>query len=190
MTDEKTNGKKVFKAGIMTPYLLESLDQLRSGETEEYVQAQIKKFGYDPNNLNGMKVIETPGHIVSIESPEHHTTQSPKDCDMIVIGCAGNCEDMVRSARNSGILFARYSVFYGGVSKYSNEMPEATGFSLDIPKRVDAVKAMLTHDELLEAIVTREEAKIVAALDSLNKKLTEPILATPYLKTALTYSKN
>jgi hypothetical protein len=189
MIDEKTSGKKLFRAGIMTPYLLESLDDLRSGETEDYVQAQIKKYGFDPINLNGVRALQTSGHIVSIESPEHHTTASPKECDIIVIGCAGNCEHMVRGAKESGIVFARYSVFYGGASEYSNEMPEQTGFSFDIPKKVDAVKAMLTHDMLLEAIVAREEAKITAALADLNKKLAEPILATPYLKVALTYAR-
>ena len=177
---EKNDDKKLFNAAIVTPYLSENMEE--KGFTKEYIQTQIKKFGYDPQNINGDKFLETDKFFIRLHTRDDHTNERP---DLVIIGSAGHSEDKVESMKPSGIIVARYSIFYGGPSQYTGNSPEEGGYSLDLPKNVAVAKALLTDEGVLEAILAREEAKIRAALDDLNKKVSQPVLITPFLAEAL-----
>jgi len=177
---ETTNNKKIFNAAIMTPYLTENMEA--KGFCECFIQEQIKKYGYDPQNLNGYKFLETDKFLVRLHTRDDHTNERS---DLLVIGSAGNSEGIVGSLKPSGIIVARYSIFYGGPSQYTGTSPEKGGYSFDLPKNVAVAKALLTHNGVLEAILEREEAKIRAALADLNKNVGQPVLITPFLAEAL-----
>jgi len=174
MTDKRT-----FNAKIITPYLYENM---REECTEEYVQKQIEYFEYDPNNLGGIKFLETNRFIVNLNTRTNCSKANP---DLIIIGSAGVSEDEVEMLKPSGILVARYSIFYGGPSSYTGNTPEEGGYSLDLPKSVATSKALLTHDGVLESILEREESKIRDAVENLNKTIEKPVLITPFLAKAL-----
>ena len=177
---QKNDDKKMFNAAIMTPYLYENLSA--EGYDQEYIKTQIEHFGYDSKNLNGTKFLETDKFLVRLNTKDDHNHDRP---DLIVIGSAGHSEDTVESMKRSGIIVARYSIFYGGPSQYTGNAPEEGGFSLDLPKSVAVAKGLLTSDGVLEAILAREEGKIRSALDDLNSKVNPPVLITPFLSDAL-----
>jgi hypothetical protein len=177
---QKNDDKKMFNAAIMTPYLYENLSA--EGYDEAYIRAQIKKFGYDPDNFNGTKFLETDKFLVKFHTLDDHTNERP---NLIVIGSSGYSESIIENMKRSGIIVARYSIFYGGPSQYTGNTPEEGGYSLDLPKSVAVAKALLTHDGVLEAILAREEGKIRSALEDLNKNVSQPVLITPFLADAL-----
>jgi hypothetical protein len=144
-----------------------------------------RKREYTAENLKGVKEIDTERTTVRIEPPQDHTLISPSLADLIIIGSAGYSEGDVRAIKPLGIVVARYSIFYGGPSGYTGDRPEETGYSLDLPKSVDTVKALLSHEPFLDALVARDDALIRTALEDLNAGLREPVLATPYLTEAL-----
>ncbi|MBW3016538.1 hypothetical protein KY309_02920 [Candidatus Woesearchaeota archaeon] len=174
------NGKRLFNAAIVTPYLYENLED--EGYARDYIEKQIERFGYDPQNLNGTKFLETDRFFVKLHTKQDHTHDKP---DLVVIGSAGNSEHIVERMKPSGIIVARYSIFYGGPSDYTGNSPEEGGYSLDLPKSVALVKAMLTHNGVLESILERDEGRIRSALDDLNSKVSQPVLVTPFLAEAL-----
>ena len=80
---ETTNNKKIFNAAIMTPYLTENMEA--KGFCECFIQEQIKKYGYDPQNLNGYKFLETDKFLVRLHTRDDHTNERS---DLLVIGSA------------------------------------------------------------------------------------------------------
>jgi hypothetical protein len=174
--------QKIVKVSLLTPYLIEKLED--RGDPK-WVQKQKDTYGYDPNNLRGVRTLSTLDHQVILETKDHHTACNAFSNDIVVIGSTRGSEERVQSAKEYGTVVGRYSIFYGGPSGYTNNSVSQTGFALDIPKNVDAVKALLTHDGFLDAIVAREEGQIRSALDDLNRGLPKPVLATEYLTIAL-----
>jgi hypothetical protein len=168
---------------IATPYLTENL--LQNGYCEECVQVQRENFGYDPDHLIGAgTIIRTQRHVVEIETKEKNSGRAPH---LMVIGCTRGAEEAVTSLKGSGILCARYSIFYGGPSDYTGNYPDEAGYALDIPKDPSVVHALLRYDEFLESIIAREEERIRTAVDHFNEANTgaQPILITDYLREAL-----
>jgi len=175
------------KVAILTPYLIRSFSDIKDPEE---MKAQIEKFGFDPDNLAGTSSLFTPkGKVVRLETCENHTLASPMLADLVISGCAGIQEIIVRAAMSTGAVIARYSIFYGKPSEYTGLLPEEAGFALDIPKNVKTVKSMLTNDELLDALVSREHSKIQEAIKALNRNLSEPILITHHLESVLKHPK-
>ena len=181
-----TEDKKQIIVGLFSPYLYQNFGERFD---EEYVKKQIEKFGHDPNNFNGRKFILTEKYRVKLDSPQDHISQGPQDLAFAVHGSTEWAEDEVRGWRGSGLITARYSIFYGGASKYTGNFPEESGYAIDLPKNMDTVKAFLTSDVMLDALVAREEAKIRTAVESLNSGLEMPVLITPYLTKALRSEK-
>ncbi len=182
---------KEYKVAILTPYLSEGIEQFSS--PAQFVQ-QALLYGYDPNNLNGLEFLQTNnGSLVTIDSP-HYERGGRKEVqirdienhDLIITGSTEPCEDEVRAMKGTGLIVARFSIFYGKPSGYSGVKPEDGGYSLDLPKAVGCAVALLKSDDVLEALVLREESKIRTAIDELNKgREPVPILITPYLAEAL-----
>ena len=198
-TEEKTN-KKVIRVAIFTQYLTESLENFgkaaecfvnrKTGENitpEEYVEKQTEEFGYNPNNFSGVKKLITPkGKTVFLETTEDHILSDPRLADLAVAGSTEGFEHVVTChLKGSGLIVARYSTFYGGKSRYSGNSAAKGGYSLDIPKKVETVRTFLTDDRTLDALLERDEKRILTALGKLNKKLAEPILITDYLTQVL-----
>jgi len=187
----KTDTKKEVYVIIGTSYLTETIQEMSSrhnGEysPEEYLDIQKRLGGYDSNNLTGITEIETRKYIVKLQTPKHHKLASPFLAHFGVYGSTRESEEIVKNRfSESGVIIARYSVFYGKRSNYSGELPEETGYSLDIPKEVSSVKALLKHNRFLEGVVERDEKKIINSLNNLNSKIKRPILITPFLKEAL-----
>lgn len=170
----------------MTPYLYDSIEKLNRIFSQEGVAEQKQKYGFDENNLAGVKQVETKKYEVILR-PKVDLFRMPSD--LVISGCTEYLEREVRKMKGSGILFARYSIFYGSPSEYTDRRPEDSGYAFDIPKSVETVKKLITCDALLEGILAREEKKIVKAVEGLNKGLASPVLITPYLRTALQYAK-
>lgn len=182
---------KEYKVSILTPYLTEGLEQF---ECPFDAIENIALFGYDPINLNGLKFLQTDKkNIVTINSPEYKGQKrysvrfnEIRDSDLAITGATEPSEDEVRSFRGSGLVVARFSIFYRNRNGYTNSTPEDAGYSLDLPKAVGCAVALITNDNFLEALVSREEARIRDAVADLNKgKESAPILITPYLSQAL-----
>jgi hypothetical protein len=173
------------KVAILTPYLL--LRNLNDADkSEEWKKAQVDKFGFSPDNLAGITSLLTPnGKLVGIETDENHTLISPMLADLVIAGCTEKQEAHVQKARGTGAVVARYSIFYSKPSSYTGLFPEEAGYSLDIPKNVKTVKALLTDDAVLDALVSREHSRIRDAINTLNGTLDVPILITSHLATAL-----
>ncbi len=172
--------KKTINIEIWTPYLTENVAEKYGAEFEE---EQMRLFGYDPKGIIGKSKIITPRNIVLIEK-EEGLVERP---DFIIAGCTLSREETVESLKGSGLLIARYSIFYGGASDYSSNYPNESGYAFDIPKKPDVVKSLLKHDDFLEAIVAREESKIRSAVDKFNETIERPVLITDYLAEALGY---
>lgn len=173
--------KEIVCIGIATSYLLENMTEKYD---EEYVKKQIEMFGYDPNNLIKDRNIITDRNLVVIETPQEHSPNRPH---LMIKGCTRENEESVNNGKGTGILFARYSIFYSEPSDYTGNYPGDVGYSFDIPKNPNVVKALIKNDDFLEAIVARDEAKIRQALDSFNSNIEKPILVTEYLTEALKY---
>ena len=186
INEKKINGNNRVIVALLTPYLAETIDDMeKDGRSKEYIQNQIEKYGYNQNNFEGVKYLETPKRVVRLETVDDHESKGPCDVNLAIQGSTENGERQVSGFKGTGLIVARYSIFYGGPSNYTGNYPEDAGYSLDFPKKVEAVKAFLTDDNVLDAIVAREEDKIRDAIDSLNKKLEKPVLVTPYLAEAL-----
>ncbi len=205
------NGKQKVYVAVLTPDLTNDYDQkaCRSCQNyDRYVKA-LKDEGYDPNNFKGIKQFETPKHVVLLETAENHTLDHPTLAHLCIAGGNGitttldsretdlftifslhfiPAEKKVMRMGESGLIIARYSISYGGKSG-AGYAPEQAGYSLDIPKKVPVVKAFITDDRVLDALVSREEAKIRSAVKHFNKGRSEPVLVTPFLREALRVRK-
>ncbi|MBW2964570.1 hypothetical protein KY363_03860 [Candidatus Woesearchaeota archaeon] len=140
---------------------------------------------FTPYLTQSLADLETPGFSVRLDKPRDHISRGPAECILGIHGSTEPAEETVAELKGSGLIIARYSIFYGGPSKYTGNYPEDTGYALDLPKNVSTVKAFLTDDEVLDALVLREEARIRQAIDGLNKTLQQPVLITPFLEEAL-----
>jgi hypothetical protein len=184
--DEKMINKEIFPVAILTPYLTEELDQ----KTREFlVDGEI---GYQSNNFSKNKELETEKWAISLLKPEYvggllrtKNSNLPLLSRLVIAGSTVPGEEEVIDLKGSGLIVARYSMFFNGPSRYTGRMPEESGYSLDIPKSVSTVREMLSNDEVLDALVAREETQIRKAIGKLNKILEEPILVTSYLREAL-----
>jgi hypothetical protein len=186
---------KTIDVTIGTPYLYESLDSyiVRHGITK--VQEQINLFGYDPDNLSDSNLIITPGErIVRLHSlnssEEAFKLENVLRSNLIITGNTIGAEQGTKFLAgecgiNTGLIVARYSIFYGNPSEYTGTLPEDAGYSLDIPKDTSTVKKMLNDDYFLESILERNEDAIVDSIERLNRNLDQPILITSYLPKAL-----
>ncbi|MBN2458897.1 hypothetical protein JXB28_01305 [Candidatus Woesearchaeota archaeon] len=179
------DGKKEVRVAILTPYLTVAWDEVVKEFGEKRALEQKEKYGFVEDHLGTMDQIVNDKYRVILDKRDEDGDWSGKLPHLAISGCTERGEDEVRGFRGSGIIFGRYSIFYGGCSDYTGFAPADSGYALDIPKRVDVVKRMLTDDDLLEALVLREERKIKAALDDISKGFDRPILVTPYLKKAL-----
>ena len=110
--------------------------------------------------------------------------------DLVISGNTESAEEATRrlagkGGMNTGTIVARYSIFYGGPSKYTGRLPEDAGYALDIPKNTSTVKKMLSDDYFLASILDRNEDAIVDSVNKINRNLEDPILITPYLTKVL-----
>ncbi len=175
--------KPEIKIALCTPYLYKSAESFESNQQE--LEKQMQKYGYNPNNFHNTKFFETNKYLLHLENGTDHQTERAEDCHLMIAGCTEDTEQNVFRIKPSGILVGRYSIFYSKPSGYTNIKPEDAGYSFDIPKDMDSVKAFLTNDQLLESILEREENKIRNAVNALNKNISAPVLITPYLTQAL-----
>lgn len=174
MTQEKV------KIEIWTSYLTEDITEKYS---EEYVEKQKQMFSYDPENLiTGSRIIG--GRNIVLIEEKGNSRERPH---LVIAGCTRNNEASVKNFKGTGLLVARYSIFYGEPSAYTGNYPEESGYTFDLPKETAIVKALLKHDDFLEGIVAREGARIRSAVDRLNATIKRPVLVTDYLSEALGY---
>jgi len=182
-TPEKTEKTpRIVKVAVLTPYLTRDLSDRYD---DQYLQIQKEKFGYDPNNFKDTSELSTKKFRVLLETTQNHTLGSPTLADLCIIGMDERSEKEITGFKGSGLVVVRYSAFYGGTSRYTGNSPEESGYSLDLPKKVAVVKALITNDKFLDALVKRELKKIQTALTAFNKTQPEPVLITPYLAEAL-----
>ena len=178
-----TTQLKDLKVSMITPYLTENfMDSL--GMDNSIREAYVNQ--YDIDNFNGQSSLQTENRTVHIISPIYRGPgrdfHIPKDEHLIITGGTPHGEMEVDFLRNTGIPIARFSNLYGRKSPYSGRNASEIGYSFDIPKKVRAVKDLLTFDPFLEALLERDADQIRKALEIVNEKLSLPILATPYLE--------
>jgi hypothetical protein len=175
--------KKLIVA-IFTPYLYE--DMRKAGYSEQYIREQVEKYGQDHDNLQGVKTVKTQsGRLVKLDTPDDHESKGPDDVLMVIHGSTESAERMILAHKGTGLIVARYSIFYGGPSGYTGRTPEQGGYALDIPKKVETAKALITDDAVIDALVAREADNIRGSIEGLNRKLEQPVLVTSYLEKAL-----
>ncbi len=182
---------------ILTPYLTDNLQSLVDrSPSKKWLAYQVGKAGYNPNNLSELESIRTSRNIVRLlktQANEDNATLRATLHNLIeqarngfsISGSTESFEDLIRSHKGTGALVARYSIFYGRESGYTGRSAAESGYSFDIPKNPEIVKAMLTHDDLLEAIQERNMSSLKKALKAFNCSIPTPVLATSYLPHAL-----
>lgn len=195
--DEQNEEKQKVYVAILTPYLTNSLgdfaecakiDVKEGGlqyTPEEYVQKQSEMFGYDPNNFNGIRTLETENKIIFLETPKDHAIAAPALADLAIAGSTESIEQSIFDLKSTGLIVARYSTFYRRPSGYTQRFPAESGYSLDIPKKVEVVRQFLTDEAVMDALLLRDEDAIRAAIYALNEELEEPIIVTDYLREAI-----
>jgi len=174
-----TTTNDICRVVLATAYLRE---QMEKDYSEEYVAKQREKFGYNPNNFATVNMVEAGRFCVELLKERSDVDTRPH---LIIAGATEPQEELTESLKGSGLIVARYSVFYGGPSNYTGKYPDEAGYALDIPKNMDAVRALLSDEACIEALLLREESKISTSMNALNKKLAQPVIVTPYLTQAL-----
>lgn len=183
--------QKEFSVLILTPYLSQNLMEMPG------IEEQIERYKYNPDNFNGLEFVMTEeGSKVNLKSPPYESVNRrafldaplPPGITMPTLAIAGSTEpgeEEVGSLRGTGMIVGRYSIFYRGKSQYTGNSPEESGYALDIPKDMQAVRALLTSESVMDALESRDSYKIRESLERINETLNKPILATPYLEEAL-----
>ncbi|MBT7903668.1 hypothetical protein HN587_07430 [Candidatus Woesearchaeota archaeon] len=180
--NETDGDKKRIIVGLFSPYLYENMSERFDSK---YITMQKEKFGYESENLNGTKTLSTDKFIVRLDRQGDHESRGPDDLTLGIIGSTDAAEDDVRSWKGSGLVVARFSIFYGNPSQYTGNYPEESGYSLDFPKDIATVREFLHDDSVLDALVAREESQIRSAIESFNSGVANPVLVTDYLHYAL-----
>src|SRR3989338_4305465 len=180
----KSPNKPIIRVDIHTSYLTDNYGATLS--TEEF-KKQVKYERLEQENLRDTSVFTTPHFEVRV-------VKSKEDCarenstglvpHLAIVGSTREKEALTEKLTNimPGLIIARYSVFYGGPSKYTGTLPQYTGYSLEIPKRVETVRTLLTNEGFLKALLTRDIYQMREAISAINKVLEEPILETPRLE--------
>jgi hypothetical protein len=175
--------KNQIYVALLSNYLTENF--VDRGDDPEYVKMQEEKYDYNRNNFSNIKSFETDSINVKLEKWSDHDLKSPILADFAIASATENWEDVVRSYRGSGLIIARYSIFYGGPSHYTERFPQDSGYALDIPKNIGTVKALLKDSMFLTSLMERNKSGIESALSKFNKEVKIPVLITPYLETVL-----
>ena len=186
---------------LATPYLFTNLNDAIEDWGIEGVLKQSIRYGYDPENLSDTDIIITQGkRLVKLHGPDSGKNgfylSNVALSDLVISGNTESAEKATRMltgekggicklGMNTGTIVARYSIFYGGPSQYTETLPKDAGYSLDLPKDPSIVKKMLNDDYFLESIIDRKEDAIVDSIDRINRELKNPILVTDYLQKAL-----
>lgn len=178
--DQKRN-RRIIEVALLTPYLTLGPSDFPSGS----LKVEIERYGYNSQNFKDVERIITPEFCVLINKSQRFYHDLPIKGDLVIAGSAEDSEEVINRIHGSGLIVARYSIFYGGNSRYTNQSPAQGGYALDIPKNHGTVEQFLNNDKMLDALITRDEKKIRSALDGLNATLAQPILATSYLSEAL-----
>lgn len=179
--------RKEMLVALFSPYLYGNLETEYCDD--KFIAMQKERFGYDADNFSGKRFIDSDQHRVILETPDSHTSTGPDDVAMAIHGSTRPAEAAVAGLRGSGLIVARYSIFFGGPSGYSGNLPERTGYAIDIPKDISAVQALFSNGEFLDAILAREEGPIRSSLEKLSSGLERPVIATPYLSEVLRFTK-
>jgi|GEM_PF-3547678 len=157
----------------------------RSKDSEQRLAAMRKAYLYNPSDFTSIRFLETDRYRVILEEAKSYEQGNLVHADIALLGNYTDMEERAIKAKGTGLIVARYSIFYKYRSDYSGNYPQQSGYSIDIPKRVATAKALLMHEPFLEGILARDEQKIVDAIGGLNQALDQPVLVTPYLHTAL-----
>jgi len=197
---------QTIRVAICTPYLIETVDELVTRfkdkygkDYEEKVKEQFVRYGKSSDNLahdTFFMAGDVKVDLFKYRTEDYNRGWDAQNVRLIdpngqyqphltIIGSTESIEGLVDLHKPTGILCARYSIFYGKPSGYTGRSTEQGGYSLDIPKNVGSVRALLTHEPSMRALASRNEQDIRAALDDLNTHIETPILATPYLGKAL-----
>lgn len=205
------DGKKKVYVAVLMPDLTNDYVKKECLSCQSYNRCTkiLNDEGYDPNNFKGIKQFETSKHRVLLETAENHMLDNPTLAHLCIAGGNGvtttldstetdlfsifslhfiPVEKKVMRMGETGLIIARYSRSYGGKSD-AGYAPEQTGYSLDIPNKVPVVKAFITDDGVLDALVSREEKSIRSAVKHFNKGRSEPVLVTSFLREALRVRK-
>ncbi len=191
-----------FRVMLHTEYLTKPAQEFERNRSRHVLEQEKNKWGYDPNNLAGIDSLETDlGRKVILDNGKdpndwisgltillnaecvHYGTRGVyrsdfrPPMDLVISGETYEDVKILREkARDTRFIIARYSGYYGTGNL------ENLGFSLDIPKKVEIVKNLITYEPFINAIVSRKSEAVKKALASFNRNLEKPILTTPYLE--------
>ena len=181
--------KPEIKVAIITPYLTEVFEQREMSKEEFEFQTTIA--GYKSGMLLTEKAIETDFFLVKPWMPKgysnnastrkHFLATIQDKPDLVIAGSSPDGELEVGTVMGSGLLVARYSMFFGGPSLYTGLMPQDMGYALDIKKDPEVVQRMLKDDCVLEAILKQSVKGMSEAVEKFNKGTTPDLLVTAYL---------
>ncbi len=183
--------RKSFNVLIVSPYLTGCAYEWL---TNENIEVQMEQFGFDPDNLCGIKKISSEAYEVILHTPQWDgsgccdaisTLDLERNMpDLIIAGATESVENGMLEYKkcDTGAIVARYSIFYGEPSRYTGRTADEAGYALDLPKSVQAVKELLSYVPILDVIKSRDLKKIIAATASLNKiSQNDPVIVTSYM---------
>lgn len=196
------NKQNQFRVGILTPYLTGNILE-RCGEDNDELRFQKEKYGAQDirdvlgefkEQEKGIYVRRSELEVVLDLRPtgEENTRDILQKADLAVVGCTVSHEQSVFFFKDSGLLFARCSIFYGKPSGYTSFTPEEAGYAFDVPKDKEKVFSFITDEKTARAILKRDAQEVRKSIDELNQRLrlSEPILVTPYFDQALDLSRD
>lgn len=172
-----------FRVLMLSTYLTKYSKEIKPERLESWI-----KHGYEPKNFAGVERLKTDkGREVVLLNPNEDTSilLFNEIADFAISGSTENNEFGVAILSGSGLPIARYSIFYGKESGYTGRKPENGGYSLDIPKKTEAVQSLLQYDQFAEAILERNTNKVKIALNEFNKEREQPVIETSFLEKCL-----
>ena len=120
---EKKTGQIPFIATIWTPYLTEGFAKFSRNTCPVELLEQILLYGYNPENLNELDCLRTNGGR-AVLLDKSYNDQRARLSDLVIAGNTERSESKVREFKGSGLIVARYSIFYGKPCIYTEARPE------------------------------------------------------------------
>lgn len=105
-------------------------------------------------------------------------------CDLAILGCGRAQERFAINSGYSGLIAARYSIYYGQRSPYTGNFLNET-YSFDIPKERSIVNKFLNNENLISAILDKDAKNVKKSLEEVNADERRPIIVSPLLEIVL-----
>ncbi len=188
--------KHTLRIGILTPYLNgNALKRADEEHVQKYkaqdIRTSLADFVEDQGGI--FQKSSSPNIILDMRTKDEQNKifDVLQQSDLAVVSCTSEAERDTSIFSQTGLFMARCSVFYGHHSTYTGLTPDQSGHAFDLPKDVSIVLSFLTDPMIGNALISRKYGSICEAVENLNSNISQPVIITPYLKSAcrISYKK-